>query len=71
MKGSCVDELRAEPSAPLLGHALSLMLQVADREAAAGDRGSRALRAEAFRTLELLMRQACSTFMRAALLRRR
>ena len=56
---SCVDELRYEAAAPLLGHALSLLLQVADSEAAAGDRGSRTLRAEAFRTLELLMRQAC------------
>lgn len=55
---SCIDELRAEANAPLLGHALSLLLQVADAEASAGDRGSRTLRAEAFRTLELLLRQA-------------
>ena len=57
VKGSCTDVLLAEDNAPLLGHALSLLLQVADSEAAAGDRGSRTLRAEAFRALELLLRQ--------------
>ena len=58
VENSCVDELLAEANAPRLGHALSLLLQVADSEASAGDRGSRTLRAEAFRTLELLLRQA-------------
>ena len=58
VKGSCVDELLTEANAPLLGHALSLLLQVADSEASAGDRGSRTLRAEAFRTLDVLLRQA-------------
>ena len=57
VKGSCIDSLLAEENAPLLGHALSLLLQVADSEASAGDRGSRTLRAEAFRALELLLRQ--------------
>ena len=57
VKGSCTDALLAEENAPLLGHALSLLLQVADNEASAGDKGSRTLRAEAFRALELLLRQ--------------
>lgn len=58
VEGSCVDELSTEANAPLLGHALSLLLQVAEREASAGDRGSRALRAEACRALEVLLQQA-------------
>ena len=57
VKGSCTDAFLAEENGPLLGHALSLLLQVADSEASAGDRGSRTLRAEAFRALELLLRQ--------------
>jgi hypothetical protein len=60
VEGSCVDELSTEANAPLLGHALSLLLQVAECEASAGDRGSRALRAEAFRALEVLLQQARS-----------
>jgi hypothetical protein len=64
VKGSCIDALLAEENAPLLGHALSLLLQVADSEASAGDKGSRTLRAEAFGALELLMRQVRTLFRR-------
>ena len=56
--GDCVSALRDEANAPLLGHAAALLLEVANREAAAGDRGSRLLRTEAFQTLDCLLRQA-------------
>ena len=64
VKGSCIAELHAEGNAPLLGHALSLLLQVADNEASAGDRGSRTLRAEAFCALELMQRQVRTIIVR-------
>ncbi len=50
--------LQEAAQAPLLGHVMSLLLQVADQEAAAGDRGSRTLRADALRALDAVLRKA-------------
>ena len=47
----CPALLCQEASAPLVGHALSLLLEVARQEALAGDRGSRTLRGDALRVL--------------------
>lgn len=54
----CRQVLRAEASTVMLGHSLVLLLQNAEQEAAAGDRGSRALRGDAFRLLDELMSTA-------------
>jgi len=54
----CQLVLRAEVNMVLLGHSLSLLLQTADQEAAAGDRGSRTLRGDALRILDQLMSKA-------------
>ena len=47
----CAAALREEANAPLLGHTLSLLLEVSHQEAAAGDTGSRTLRGDALCTL--------------------
>ena len=54
----CRQVLRAEMNMVLLGHSLVLLLQTAEQEAAAGGRGSRALRGDAFRLLDELMSTA-------------
>ena len=54
----CRQVLRAETSMVMLGHSLVVLLQTAEQEAAAGDRGSRALRGDAFRLLDELMSTA-------------
>ena len=56
----CSLTLRLEANAPLLGHALSLLLQVAEQEAAAGERGSRSLRGDALAAADELMKTACT-----------
>ena len=58
--------LRALDSAPLLGHMLSLLLQVTDQEALAGDRGSRTLRAEALHALDAVLKTVRGTSWRSA-----
>lgn len=67
LQAECVSALWQQANAPLLGHALSLLLQVAEQEAAAGDRGSRLLRADAFRAMDVLMRKARRRLARCAL----
>jgi len=53
---AAVELLRAEATAPQLGHLISLLLQMVAEEGAAGMTGSRTLRAECLRTLAALLR---------------
>jgi hypothetical protein len=58
MNTDAASALQEATQAPLLGHVMSLLLQVADQESAAGDRGSRSLRADALRALDAVLRKA-------------
>jgi hypothetical protein len=62
-QSSLCDSLREEESAPLLGHTLSLLLDVALQEALAGDRGSRTLRGDALGTLRQVLLAVCLAHM--------
>jgi hypothetical protein len=53
---AAVELLRAEATAPQLGHLISLLLHMVAEEGAAGMTGSRTLRAECLRTLTALLR---------------
>jgi hypothetical protein len=54
----CGSLLKSESQMVLLGHTLSQLLQTSEQEAAAGDRGSRALRSDAFKALDELLTTA-------------
>ncbi len=54
----CARTLRDEANAALLGHTVSLLLQTAEQEAAAGDRGCRSLRGDALHAVDEVLKQA-------------